>query len=92
MAKKRHNSTGSRRDHLENYISEVGDILNYNYPENITFVTRISNSRFLIFLSSKELVHEFITKHHGITVREKFIPARKFINQLKKSSKFSLLF
>jgi len=76
---------------IEQYIIGVGDTLDFDHPENVTFASRISNGRILIFLATTDLVNKFITKHQGISIDGKFIPARKYVNPSKRITMSNVL-
>jgi len=63
------------------YIKKIGDIVE---PKNIISVSRISKKRFCIFLNSKELVNELITKHKTIEIQNKSILIRHLYNPDKR--------
>lgn len=63
------------------YIKKIGDIVE---PKNIISVSRISKKRFCIFLNSKELVNELITKHKTIEIQNKSIIIRHLYNLEKR--------
>lgn len=63
------------------YIINVGNLIG---PQNIIFASRIANNRICIYLSSKEIVHRFITNFKGITLNDKFITARPLVSPAKR--------
>ncbi|CAI6372689.1 unnamed protein product [Macrosiphum euphorbiae] len=63
------------------YIKKIGDIVK---PINIISVSKISKKRFCIFLNSKELVTELISKHKTIEIQNKLIHIRHLYNPDKR--------
>jgi len=63
------------------YIKKIGDIVK---PINILSVSRISKKRLCIFLKSKELVTELISKHKTIEIQNKSIHIRHLYNPDKR--------
>jgi len=63
------------------YILVIGKIVS---PKHIIFTSRISNNRFCIFLSSKEILETLLEKTNTITVNEHIIQIRRLINPAKK--------
>lgn len=63
------------------YIISTGELIG---PKNIIFASRISNNRVCIYFSSKEIIDEFMIKYGGITLKEKFITARRLVSQAKR--------
>jgi hypothetical protein len=63
------------------YILEIGKIVQ---PNNITFVSRISNNRFCIFLSSKQILDNLIQSTQSININDQIIPIRRLINPAKR--------
>lgn len=59
----------------------VGKIV---YPKNITFVSRISNNRFCIFLSSKQILDNLIETHPFIKINNQELPIRRLNNPVKR--------
>lgn len=53
-------------------------------PKNILFVSRISNNRFCLFLTSKLLVSSLIKKIKLITINDKVIQIHRLINPAKR--------
>jgi len=62
-------------------IKAIGQIVT---PKNILFVSRISNNRFCIFLSSKDILETLLGKSETISINEHTIPMRRLINPAKK--------
>lgn len=48
--------------------------------KNITHISRISNNRICIFLSSKDLVDKFLSERKSITIENEEITVRKLIS------------
>ncbi|CAI6348404.1 unnamed protein product [Macrosiphum euphorbiae] len=63
------------------YILAIGKIVS---PKHIIYTSRISNNRFCIFLSSKEILETLLEKNNTITVNEHIIQIRRLINPAKK--------
>lgn len=63
------------------YIKKIGDIVK---PINILSVSRISKKRFCIFLKSKEIVTELISKHKTIEIQNKTVHIRQLYNPDKR--------
>lgn len=63
------------------YILAIGKIVS---PKHIIFTSRISNNRFCVFLSSKEILETLLEKTNTITVNEHTIQIRRLINPTKK--------
>lgn len=61
---------------IKDYVVATGEIVN---PQDMLFVSRMSNNRVCIYFSSKQIANDFVEKHTGITVNDVFIPARKLI-------------
>jgi len=47
------------------FVIVIGKIVS---PENIIFISRISNNRFCNFLSSKQILDNLMEKHRAITL------------------------
>jgi len=67
----------SQRD----YILALGKIVS---PKNIVYVSRISNNRFCIFLSSKQIQDSLLESTQTITVNDNLIQIRRLINPSKR--------
>ncbi|CAH1720480.1 unnamed protein product [Aphis gossypii] len=63
------------------YILAVGKIVS---PKNITFISRISNNRFCIFLSSKQILDNLMQTTQSININEQTIPIRRLLNPAKR--------
>lgn len=63
------------------YILAIGKIV---LPKNITFVSRISNNRFCIFLSSKQILDNLIQTTQVININDQIIQIRRLINPAKR--------
>lgn len=65
----------------KDYIIAIGQIVQ---PRNILFVSRISNNRFCIFLSSKEILESLLTKTQTININGHEIQIRRLLNPAKR--------
>jgi len=63
------------------YILAVGKIVS---PKNITFISRISNNRFCIFLFSKQILDNLMQTTQAININEQTIPIRRLLNPAKR--------
>lgn len=63
------------------YILAIGKIVS---PKNITFVSRISNNRFCIFLSSKQILDNLMQTTQTIIINEQIIQMRRLLNPTKR--------
>lgn len=63
------------------YIVAIGKIIP---PKNIVFVSRISNNRFCIFLSSKQILDSLLEATQTITINDQIIQIRRLINPAKR--------
>jgi len=63
------------------YILAIGKLIS---PRDIIFTSRISNNRFCIFLSSKEVLDTLLENSKTITINDHPIPIRRLINPAKK--------
>jgi len=63
------------------YILAIGKIVS---PKNITFISRISNNRFCIFLSSKQILDNLIQTTQTININEHTIQIRRLLNPAKR--------
>nr|CAH7761758.1 unnamed protein product [Callosobruchus chinensis] len=61
---------------IQDYLLQLGPIVD---PKNILFCSRISNNRICIYLSSKDLVDNFIQTTGEIVVQGETIKARKLV-------------
>lgn len=59
------------------YILAIGKIIS---PKNIVFVSRISNNRFCIFLSIKQIFDSLLESTQTITINDQLIQIRRLIN------------
>lgn len=66
---------------LCDYVTSVGTIIG---PKNILFVSRVSNNRISMYLSSKELVDNFVDKHPTITVQNQNVTVRRLITPSRR--------
>ncbi|KAE9528624.1 hypothetical protein AGLY_012199 [Aphis glycines] len=65
----------------KDYVLAIGKIVS---PKNITFVSRISNNRFCIFLSSKQILDNLIDTHPFITINNQELQIRRLNNPAKR--------
>lgn len=63
------------------YVLAIGKIVK---PINITFVSRISNNRFCIFLSSKQVLDNLMNHTQSISINDHTIQIRRLINPAKR--------
>lgn len=63
------------------YVIAVGKIVK---PINIIFVSRISNNRFCIFLSSKQVLENLLQHTQCININDQVIQIRRLINPAKR--------
>lgn len=61
---------------IQDYILALGSIIQ---PKHITFCSRISNNRICVYLSSKEIVDDFLSNPGEIKVQHHIIKARRLI-------------
>lgn len=66
---------------IKEYTNEVAKITD---PRNIRFISRISNNRICIFLSSKEEAENLTDKHKLITIKDQELTIRPLINKHKR--------
>lgn len=65
-------------------IEYVKAISKLTEPKNIIFASRLSNNRFCLYLSSKEIVDNIITKHSSVYINDQTITIRRLINPAKR--------
>ncbi|KAF0713203.1 Uncharacterized protein FWK35_00035562 [Aphis craccivora] len=65
----------------KDYVLAIGKIVS---PKNITFISRISNNRFCIFLSSKQILDNLLQKTQSININDQIIPIRRLVNPAKR--------
>lgn len=63
------------------YILAIGKFV---LPKNIQLVSRISNNRFCIFLSSKQVLDNLIQTTQSININDQNIQIRRVINHAKR--------
>jgi len=63
------------------YIKALGKITS---TKNISFVSRISNTCFCVYLTDKHIVDETIDNYSFISINEHQIPIRQLVNPTKK--------
>lgn len=66
---------------LKEYVNAIGKITD---PANIRFVSRISNSRICIFLSSKQIVENITSSYSKIIIGNNTVSLRPLINSHKR--------
>lgn len=66
---------------LDDYMSAVGNIVG---PENVRAISRISNNRICIFLSSIQAVENFVITHENIEIKGYNIGVRRLITPAKR--------
>lgn len=65
----------------KDYVLAIGTIVS---PKNITFISRLSNNRFCIFLSSKQILDDLLQKTQSININDQIIPIRRLLNPAKR--------
>lgn len=63
------------------YILAIGKIVK---PINIIFISRISNQRFCIFLSSKQVLDNLMQQTQTIKINDQLIQIRRLVNPTKR--------
>lgn len=63
------------------YVIAIGKLIS---PKNIVYASRISNNRFCIFLSSKQILDSLLASTQTITINEHTIEIRRLINPSKR--------
>ncbi|KAF0713101.1 Uncharacterized protein FWK35_00035975, partial [Aphis craccivora] len=63
------------------YIIAIGKIVK---PINIIFVSRISNHRFCVFLSSKQVLDNLMQQTQTIKINDQLIQIRRLVNPTKR--------
>lgn len=66
---------------ITEYVMAVGELIN---PSNIRFISRISNGRICIFLSSKQLVEEMVNKYPKILIKNVSLEIRPLLTKNKR--------
>jgi hypothetical protein len=66
---------------IHQYLRVVANLVG---AENIWFGSRLSLGRVAIYLSTIKLVDEFMTNYAGITIDDKFLPARRMITKTNR--------
>lgn len=66
---------------IQEYVFSLSDLIK---PKDILFCLRMSRDRIGIYLSSKEIVDDFLQKHGLITTFNHKIPARRYVNHDKR--------
>ena len=54
-------------------------------PKHITYASRVSNGRFCVYLSNKDIIDKLLSNHHNITINNQTINIRRLINPAKKN-------
>ena len=62
------------------YVLAIGKVVTF---KNSTFVSRISNNRFCIFLSSKQILDDLIDTHPFIVINNQELQIRRLNNPVK---------
>ncbi|CAH1110637.1 unnamed protein product [Psylliodes chrysocephalus] len=63
---------------VEEYLYAIGNKIQ---PQNILFISRISNNRICIYLSSEAIVEKFLNTDNGsVVVNQQIIQGRRLIN------------
>jgi len=65
----------------KDYVFAIGKLVT---PKNITFISRISNNRFCIFLASKQILDNLFQKTQSININDQTIPIRRLLNPAKR--------
>ncbi|KAL4090743.1 hypothetical protein QTP88_025522 [Uroleucon formosanum] len=63
------------------YVLAIGKLVT---PKNITFISRISNNRFCIFLASKQILDNLFQNTQTININDQTIPIRRLLNPAKR--------
>lgn len=66
---------------LQEYIITLGNIIG---PKKMLSASRISKNRICIYLDSVDTLNSFICTHKGITIKNQFLPAEKFVKPSRK--------
>lgn len=66
---------------LCDYVTAVGTIIG---PKNILFVSRVSNNRISMYLSSKNIVDNFVNRHPSIIVQNQNVAVRRLITPSRR--------
>lgn len=66
---------------VKDYVIATADVVN---PNDIRFVSRMSNNRICLYFSSKDIANQFIENHGGVNIKNVFIPARKLMLPAKR--------
>ena len=63
------------------YLIALGKIIS---PKDITYASRVSNGRFCVYFSNKNIIDNLLANHQNITVNNQVINIRRLINPAKK--------
>ncbi|KAK2577971.1 hypothetical protein KPH14_012745 [Odynerus spinipes] len=66
---------------IKDYATEIAKLTD---PNNIRFISKISNNRVCIFLSSKEIADELTEHHKEIHIQNNILQLRPLISKLKR--------
>uniref|UniRef100_A0A6P7GIC6 Triple functional domain protein-like n=1 Tax=Diabrotica virgifera virgifera TaxID=50390 RepID=A0A6P7GIC6_DIAVI len=66
---------------LQEYLIPLGNIIQ---PKNIIFCSRLSNNRICMYLSSKQLVEDYMTNRGYIEIQGEIVRARKLITPAER--------
>lgn len=66
---------------IDEYCKEIGKKIG---PAHVRFVSKISNNRICIYVSSKELAHTLVDTHNHILIQGNKVPIRPLISQNKR--------
>lgn len=66
---------------IKEYVSKLATVMN---PNDIRFVSRISNNRVCVFLSTKKAADYLTTKYPTLTINNHELNVRPLINKLKR--------
>lgn len=66
---------------VKDYVIAAAEVVN---PDDIRFVSRMSNNRICLYFSTKDVADKFIDEHAGVNINNVFIPARKLMMPAKR--------
>lgn len=66
---------------LQDYLIPLGNLVQ---PKNIIFSSRLSNNRICMYLSSKQVVNDFMINHGCIKIQGVIVKARKLISPAER--------
>ena len=67
---------------IQDYAVSIGNIIG---PSNIKFISRISNGRICLYLSSKQVADNLVNKQTKINSRNHTLEIRPLISNLKRT-------